>query len=383
MESRPARGYLDLLVAFGLLAAAAAATALSLDGIARFVLLIPTVVFLPGYAVVALVYPTRGSPPEESTIGPTGTGLRTAFSRGDHGIGGVERVVLAVLWTVIVVPAVALAVHFSPFPIAARPIQVGVFGATAVLLVCAAVSRARQSPDDRFAPGVPSPSDLFGESSSGFRTGSPTLGTPSKASRPWSGILVAVSLLVLASSVGYALVAPPADEGFTELYVQSGNVTDETTALYPSTLTRGRSQPLDFAVVNREGSTVEYGYAVELQRVERSGAAGANASVADDGSAGTKGANDSVEVVAETEVDRGSFELAAGETRNLTAQITPQATGDDLRIVVLVYRGDPPQDPSLDTAYRSLRLPVEVAAGGDGANGSAARRTPRVPRGDG
>ncbi len=77
-----------------------------------------------------MAYPTRGSSPEEATIDPSGTGLREAFSRGDHAVGGVERVALAVLWSVVVVPAVALAVHFSPFPVAAGPIRVGVLGAT-------------------------------------------------------------------------------------------------------------------------------------------------------------------------------------------------------------------------------------------------------------
>ncbi|WP_135855420.1 DUF1616 domain-containing protein [Halorussus salinus] len=391
MDSRPARGYLDLLVSFGLLAVAAAATLLSLDGIARLVALIPTVVFLPGYAVVSMAYPTRGSPPEEATIGSSGTGLREAFSRGDHAVGGVERVALAVLWSVVVVPAVALAVHFSPFDIAAGPIRGGVLGATALLLAGAVVSRARQSPDERFAPGVPSLSALFGGSSFGFRQSS-ALGTPAGGSRPWSGVLLGVSLLLLASSVGYAVVAPPADEGFTELYVQSGDVTAETTALYPSTLARGQPRPFDFAVTNQEGERVEYGYVVQLQRVDR--ATGATVNSSGDGvsgggaSAGTASANfsvggnatSSVEVVAATEVDAGRFELAPGETRNVTARVTPRATGDDLRVVVLLYEGSPPSDPSLDTAYRALRLPVTVTAGDGGS--TATRRPPRLPRGD-
>ncbi|WP_135823747.1 DUF1616 domain-containing protein [Halorussus ruber] len=372
MESRPAHGYLDLLVAFGLLALAAAATALSLDGIVRFALLIPTTIFLPGYAVVSLAYPTGGEPPEESTIGPSGTGLEKAFARGNHAIGGIERAALAVLWSLVVVPAVALAVHFSPFPIAARPIQVAVFVTTFVLLVGAVLSRARQSADERYAPGVPSLSNFPGRSS-GFGKSSPTLGSTA-TSRSWPTLLFAVSLLVLASSVGYALVATPTDEAFTELYVQSGDVTDETTSLYPSSLVRGQTQPFEFGVTNREGSSVEYGYVVALQRVDSPTGDTANATNATRGanaSAGTNsstGANASAEVLAQTEIDRGSFELADGETRNVTARVTPQTTGDDLRVVVLVYRGDVPEDPSLDSAYRALRLPVEVTAASRGAN---------------
>jgi uncharacterized membrane protein len=372
MESRPAHGYLDLLVALGWLALAAAATALSLDGIARLVLLIPTTVFLPGYAVVSLAYPTEGAPPEEATIGPTGTGLQKAFDRGNHAIGGVERFALAVLWSLVVVPAVTLAVHFSPFPIAARPVQIATLGVTFVLLVGAVLSRARQSADERYAPGVPSLSNFPGRSS-GFGKSSPTLGSTS-SSRSWPTLLFAVSLLVLASSVGYALVAPPTDGGFTELYVQSGDVTDETTSLYPSSLVRGQPQPFEFGVTNREGSSVEYGYVVALQRVDESTGDTANTTNASRGGNVSTGgnssgsANASAEILAQTEIDRGSFELADGETRNVTARVTPRTTGEDLRVVILVYRGDAPENPSLDSAYRALRLPVEVTATSRGDN---------------
>ena len=381
MESPPARGYLDLLVALGWLALAAAATALSLDGVVRLVLLIPTTVFVPGYAVVSLAYPTAGSPPEESTIGQSETGLRKTFARGDTAVGGVERIALAVLWSLVAVPTVALGVHFSPYPIAAGPVQVGVFGATLALLAAAFVSRARQPGDERFVPPAPSLPNFLGESS-GFRKSSPTLGSPTgSASRSWPQLLLAASLLVLASSVGYAFVAPPDDPEFTELYVQSGNVTDETTALYPATLVRGEPEPFEFAVVNREESSVRYSYVVELQRVDRAAADGSTAEESvnstRNGSAGS-GANGSAEVVAETEVDRGSFELADGATRNVTTRVTPRTTGDDLRVVVLVYRGDAPADPGLDDAYRSLRLPVEVTA--DGTTDSSALRAPRGGR---
>ncbi|WP_137287822.1 DUF1616 domain-containing protein [Halorussus salinisoli] len=374
MESRAARGYLDLLVALGWLALAAAVTALSLDGIVRLVLLAPTTVFVPGYALVSLVYPTAGSPPDGSTIGPTGTGLRKAFSRGNHAIGGVERIALAVVWSFVIVPSVALGVHFSPFPIETQPIQIGVFGVTFVLLVGAFVSRARQSADERFAPTVPSLPGVSGRSS-GLGHSSSGLGTSTaSAGRSWSQALLVVSLLVLASSVGYALVAPPANDGFTELYVQSGDVSNETTSLYPSTLVRGETQPFEFGVTNREGSSVEYSYVVAFQRIDRPDSATGSAGTNQSGSG-----NSSVEVIAQTEVDRGEFELADGETRNVTARVTPQTTGDDLRVVALVYRGDPPSDPSVENAYRSLRLPVDVTASdGSGTNDSALG----APRGD-
>lgn len=344
MASRTLYGYLDLAAALGWVALAAGAVALPLRGIPRLVLVVPVAIFVPGYALVSIAYPTGGGPPDESTLGRSEIGLRETFARGDHAIGSVERVALALLWSVVLVPSVALAVHLSPHPIETEPILIGVFGTTLALLVGAFASRARHSEDERYAPSLPTRS----KRASGGLDPAPT--------RSGASVLLAVSLLVLSSSVAYALVAPPQGEAFTELYVRSGDVTSETTALYPSELVRGEPRPVEFGVTNREDGPVTYGYAVAVQRID--------------------GAGDDAEVLAETEVERGTFDLADGETRNVTATVTPEATGEDYRIVVLLYLGPPPSSPDVDGAYRSLRLPVDVVA--DGSADEPTARDTRV-----
>lgn len=340
MASRTLYGYLDLSAALCWVVLATGAVALPLGGIPRLVLVVPVAIFVPGYALVSIAYPTAGGPPDESTLGRSEIGLRETFARGDHAVGSVERVALALLWSIVLVPSVALAVHLSPYPIETGPILLGVFGTTFALLVVAFASRARHPEDERYAPSLPARSNR----SSG--------GLDPQPARSGASILLAVSLLVLSSSVAYALVAPPQGEGFTELYVQSGDVTNETTALYPSTLVQGETQPFEFGVTNREGDPVTYGYAVAFQRID--------------------GTGDDAEVLAETEVERGTFELGDGATRNVTAQVTPETTGEDYRVVVLLYRGPPPSNPDADGAYRSLRLPVDVLAE-ESADDAAAR----------
>ncbi len=34
--------------------------------------------------------------------------------------------------------------------------------------------------------------------------------------------------------------------------------------------------------------------------------------------------------------------------------------GDDLRLTLLLYNGEPPAEPTADNAYRVARLPIEV-----------------------
>ncbi|ELZ10991.1 hypothetical protein C479_09278 [Halovivax asiaticus JCM 14624] len=356
MELRNLRGYLDLLVALSWVVLAAAVVAVSLHGIVRLVLLVPIVVFLPGYAVVSLSYPTAGSPTTESANGGSNAGLRARFARDNHAIGGVERIPLAIVWSLVVVPGIALGVHFSPSPIAAEPLQAGVFGVTAALLVAATVARARHPANERFVASLPRLPDR----SSGFGSASSPLGTQaSSTSHPGARLLLVVSLLVLASSVGYAFAASPHDERFTELSIQSGEVTNETTALYPSTLVDGQAADFEFAVGNHEGSSVEYEYVVALQHLD--------------------GSDAEPVVVDERAAERGEFELADGETRTVTADVTPETTGDDVRIVVLLYRDGAPADPSLENAYRSLRLPVDVTAS-DSVAASSARQAPGSDR---
>jgi hypothetical protein len=47
--------------------------------------------------------------------------------------------------------------------------------------------------------------------------------------------------------------------------------------------------------------------------------------------------------------------------------VRPEKTGENLRLVVLLYRGSPPENPTAETAYRVLRLGVDVSGGGSAA----------------
>ncbi|MGM0591274.1 MAG: DUF1616 domain-containing protein [Halobacteriota archaeon] len=338
MNTRSGYWHADLAAVVGWVALAAGAAFLDVGGLPRLVLMAPVVAFLPGWAAVSLVFPTVGTAPAESAFDREAPGMVRTYSRGGHAVGGVERVALSVLLSVVIVPTVALGVHFSPWAIRVEPLLAGIAGITVLLALLALGRRATNAPEERYTVPLPVPSPRpYG-----------ALGS-TRAPSVW-GVLLALSLLVLASSVGYALVAPPQPEGFTELYVRSGPVTNETTSLYPSTLTQGESQEFHFAVENHEHETVAYTYVVLFQRVETA-------------DAGTR-------VVASEELDRGGFELGDGEATNASVQVTPRLAGDELRVVVLLYEDDVPANPSVDTAYRVLDLPVDVLAGGAASEAS-------------
>ncbi|MFB6130747.1 MAG: DUF1616 domain-containing protein [Salinigranum sp.] len=332
----------DLAVIVAWTLAAAGAVLIGVSGPLRVVLGVPTVVLFPGYAVVAALYPGRQDAGHQS-FDAAERSIDRAFSRTDA-LSGVERLMLSALLSVVAVPAIVLAVDLSPWRISVVPVTAGVVAFTVGFAALALGARLRVPAEARYRPPLPALSAVT------FESNAPSLGEGRRAPL-WSAALV-ISLVLVASSVGYAFVNPPRSPSFTELYLQPGGVTNETTSLYPSTFTRGRAKNLTFAVANHEHRRVRYGYAVLLQRVD---GRGENATVRE-----------------ETALAAGRLAVPDNGTRNVTVAARPNTTGTDLRIVVLLYRGELPAHPASDSAYRELRLPITVRSAGSGSAGVTA-----------
>jgi uncharacterized membrane protein len=60
------------------------------------------------------------------------------------------------------------------------------------------------------------------------------------------------------------------------------------------------------------------------------------------------------------EIDRFNTRVPAGETKRVERAITPTKSGDRMRLSFLLYKGEPPQDPSPENAYRETHLWVSV-----------------------
>jgi uncharacterized membrane protein len=94
---------------------------------------------------------------------------------------------------------------------------------------------------------------------------------------------------------------------------------------------------------------VEYTVVVELQRV----------TIVNETDSTTNATT--VRVLDERELRRFEVSLAHNETWHNQHTVTPTMTGDRLRLQYLLYRGEPPADPSGETAYRELHLWVNVS----------------------
>lgn len=329
------RWYLDLAIVGVFTGLALLAIVSGSDGWPRAVLTVLLVTLLPGYALIALLFPEKGNEAVRA-FDENERGLSNPLP-GKRGLDPVERFVFSVATSLVLVPLVALGANFTPWGITLTPILFGIAGLTLLFVFGALARRALLPPDRRHVPAL---SQIV----SNVRYSSPKTGF--SAGDTWTrrfNIALAASLLLFAASVGFAAMNPPQSEGFTEFYVETGDVTGDTQSMYPSQFTTGESRELSVAVTNQEHERMDYTMVVLLQEVD--------------------GTGDDATVRQEQRLARESFTLERGATENISLSITPRTAGTDLRLALLLYQGEPPEDPSMETAYRVLRLPIDVAGG--------------------
>lgn len=192
----------------------------------RIALGLPTLAFLPGYALLAALFPRRDD------------------------LRGAERTALSFGLSVAIVPLVGLFLNYTPWGGRLGPVLVVL---AAFILACCAVAhhrRSRLSSWRRFRPRF-------------------EVGLLRPRNWGWLSALLAVGLVLSSgaavAALGYAIAVPRASEPFTEFYILGPGGSAEG---YPREVSAGEPIPVTIGVVNHEGSAVAY-------RIERVGETGA------------------------------------------------------------------------------------------------------------
>jgi uncharacterized membrane protein len=300
----------------------------------RVVLGLPFVLFIPGYAFIAALFPEEGDPPAARDDDE-----EYERSVQERGIDGIERVALSFGLSIAVVPLIGLVLNFTPWGIRLVPIMVSVSGFTVVCAAVAAQRRRALPEDEQFH--VP-----YDEWIADART---ELFQPDNRADAALNVLLVLSILLATASVTYAVAVPKQGEQFTEFYILTEGDDGELVADdYPTEFTQGESKPLVVGVGNQEHETVDYTVVVELQRV-RFERVGNNTT--------------RVDVLEEDELQRFHPSVQHNETWHQPYNVTPTMAGENLRLTFLLYEDAPPADPTVDNAYRELHLWVNVTAG--------------------
>ncbi|MDQ2051485.1 DUF1616 domain-containing protein [Natronolimnohabitans sp. A-GB9] len=301
-----------------------------IDGVVRVAIAIPLVVFLPGYALVSVLFPSEPNDEYQSFDTAT-TGLETP-RLVTGGLEPLERFVLSVVFSISLVPAITLFASATPGGITLETVLSGIALLTVSLSLLAIVARYRCRPERRFTPGL-SVKSLF------FTRRGPNVYDRIE-SRPYN-VAIVIGLVVLLASGGFAIANPPQHDGFTEFSVETENVTADTETMYESNYTAGETAALEATITNNEHEDREYTTVAVLERV-------------------SDGDGDNATVTEREELDRTAATVADGETQTQSLEVTPTMQGDDLRMTLLLYEGEPPSEPTSENAYRTIHLPIEV-----------------------
>jgi len=329
-SGRGSRPYLDIGVVtaltVGALAAALAAPSVPYLDAVRVAVGLPFLLFVPGYVVVTAVYPRAGT--DGGVDGSIGVGAVSG-----HALSGIERLVTAAIGSLAVVGAVSLAAEFSPWGIRIVPI---IGGLAAVSLVGAAVAAfRRRSVSPQNCPDLAATTRrVLGAIRSEFAvetTGGVVL-----------NVFVVVSLVVMLGGVGYAATERPSAEQYSEFAVLTENADGELTAIgHPKNVSSNAETPIHVRISNHEGERTNYTVVVQLVWVTSQ--------------------NGSTTVTEATELDQFRVAVGDGQTRSVRHTLSPEMTGEDLRLTYHFYAGPAGDDPTRATSDKSLWLWVDVA----------------------
>jgi uncharacterized membrane protein len=199
------------------------------DSLVRVIIGLPFILFFPGYALIAFLFPREGD------------------------LGIIERVALSFGLSIAITPLIGLGLNYTPFGIRLEPILACI---TAFNLIFAFLAEYRRwKVEEPYRPIQPE--ILKGVLDSAFKEGT-------RLDRALTVILV-ISIACSLIALAYVIAVPKEGEKFTEFYIlgPGGEASD-----YPTNLTAGEEASLMIGIANHEYRTVYYG--VELWLVNAS-----------------------------------------------------------------------------------------------------------------
>jgi uncharacterized membrane protein len=187
----------------------------------RIILGLPLVLFLPGYALIATLFPREGD------------------------LDGIERIALSFGLSIAISPLLGLALNYTPFGIRLTPILIVLSVFTISLAIGAYVRRSRIREADRFGVDFGA---FFKSIKDSFKI------KDSKVDKILTAVLI-ISIVLALSMTVYVIITPKEGEKFTEFYVLgTGGMAEE----YPTNLTVGEEGEVIIGIVNHEYAAVTY-----------------------------------------------------------------------------------------------------------------------------
>ena len=187
----------------------------------RIILGLPLVLFLPGYSLIATLFPRKDD------------------------LDAIERIALSFGLSIAITPLLGLALNYTPFGIRLSPVLIVLSVFTISFAMGAYVRRSVIPEGNRFVVEFRA---FFNSMKEPFKS------TDTKMDGVLSAILI-ISIILAISMTVYVVITPKEGEKFTEFYVlgPGGKAED-----YPTNLTVGEEGEVIIGIVNHEYADVTY-----------------------------------------------------------------------------------------------------------------------------
>jgi uncharacterized membrane protein len=265
----------------------------------RIILGLPLVLFLPGYSLIATLFPRKDD------------------------LDAIERIALSFGLSIAITPLLGLALNYTPFGIRLTPVLIVLSVFTVSLVIGAYVRRSMIPEEDRFVVDKPLQgfrgrgaephiAAFFKNIKESFKA------TDTRLDRILTVILI-ISIILAISMLVYVIITPKEGEKFTEFYVLGPN---GTASDYPTNLKVEEEGKVIIGIVNHEYANVTYQLEVRL-----------NGEV----------------------IDEKSIVLTHNETWESTFTFKAKKEGENQKLEFLLYK-----EGIMNEVYRSLHLWVDV-----------------------
>ena len=188
----------------------------------RILLTLPALLFLPGYCLIAAVFPK------------------------DSDIVLIERIALSFGLSIAVVPLAGLGLNFTPWGISLEPVVIILTLFTLAMILVAHYRRALLPPAERFR--FP-----FRGIAAGLRDA--VLSQEDSRFHRILNIVLVLAVLTAILATVYVIAVPKEGERFTEFFILGE---DQKAADYPDRINTGQQYPISVGVGNHEYRTVTY-----------------------------------------------------------------------------------------------------------------------------
>ena len=195
----------------------------------RNVLGLPLVLFLPGYSLIAALFPAKSD------------------------LDGIERVALSFGLSIAVVPLIGLGLNYTPWGIRIHPILISLSTFTFIMCGLAYLRRAKLPESEAFdisfrATALSLKNEIMGSSES-------------KLDKALTVFLI-FSILLFVVTLAYVVLSPKEGEHFTEFYLLGPEGKADN---YPTKYILGENGTVIVGVINHEYSPVNYTMEIKLE----------------------------------------------------------------------------------------------------------------------